>query len=102
MYICMYNKYKYSHIKISISIYIYIYVYKYIHICIYIYIYTYTYTYMYMYIYLGASLVAQGRRQWHPTPVLLPGKSRGRRSLIGCSPWGLKESDMTERLPLHF
>ena len=28
------------------------------------------------------------RRQWHPTPVLLPGKSRGRRSLEGCSPWG--------------
>ena len=28
------------------------------------------------------------RRQWHPTPVLLPGKSRGRRSLMGCSPWG--------------
>ena len=29
------------------------------------------------------------RRQWHPTPVLLPGKSHGRRSLEGCSPWGL-------------
>ena len=28
------------------------------------------------------------RRQWHPTPVLLPGKSQGRRSLVGCSPWG--------------
>ena len=28
------------------------------------------------------------RRQWHPTPVLLPGKSHGRRSLMGCSPWG--------------
>ena len=28
-------------------------------------------------------------RQWHPTPVLLPGKSHGRRSLVGCSPWGL-------------
>ena len=28
------------------------------------------------------------RRQWHPTPVLLPGKSCGRRSLEGCSPWG--------------
>ena len=33
------------------------------------------------------------RRQWHPTPVLLPGKSHGRRSLVGCSPWGLEESD---------
>ena len=35
---------------------------------------------------------------WHPTPVLLPGKSRGRRSLVGCSPWGREESDTTERL----
>ena len=42
------------------------------------------------------------RRQWHPTPVLLPGKSHGRRSLVGCSPWGLEESDMTERLHFHF
>ena len=37
----------------------------------------------------------RGRRQWHPTPVLLPGKSRGLRSLVGCSPWGHKESDTT-------
>ena len=36
------------------------------------------------------------RRQWHPTPVLLPGKYHGRRSLVGCSPWGLKGLDMTE------
>ena len=42
------------------------------------------------------------RRQWHPTPVLLPGKSQGRRSLVGCSPWGHKESDTTERLHFHF
>ena len=28
------------------------------------------------------------RRQWHPTPVLLPGKSHGRKGLVGCSPWG--------------
>ena len=28
------------------------------------------------------------RRQWHPTPVLSPGKPHGRRSLVGCSPWG--------------
>ena len=42
------------------------------------------------------------RRQWQPTPVLLPGKSHGRRSLVGCSPWGLKESDTTERLYFHF
>ena len=32
----------------------------------------------------------RGRRQWHPTPVLLPGKSHGRRSLVGCNPWGHK------------
>ena len=40
--------------------------------------------------------------QWHPTPVLLPGKSHGRRSLVGCSPWGRQESDTTERIPFHF
>ena len=42
------------------------------------------------------------RRQWHPTPVLLPGKFHGRRSLGGCSPWGREESDVTERLHFHF
>ena len=42
------------------------------------------------------------RRQWHPTPVLLPGESHGWRSLVGCSPWGRKESDMTEQLHFHF
>ena len=41
------------------------------------------------------------RRQWHPTPVLLPGKSHGRRSLVGCCPWGREESDTTERLHFH-
>ena len=34
--------------------------------------------------------------EWQPTPVPLPGKSHERRSLVGYSPWGLKESDMTE------
>ena len=42
------------------------------------------------------------RRQWHPTPVLSPGKSHVRRSLVGYSPWGHKESDTTERLHFHF
>ena len=42
------------------------------------------------------------RRQWHPIPVLLPGKSCGRRSLVGSSPWGPKESDTTEWLHFHF
>ena len=44
----------------------------------------------------------QQRRQWHPTPVLLPGKSHGRRSLEGCSPWGRWGSDTTEQLHFHF
>ena len=42
------------------------------------------------------------RRQWHPTPVLLPGRSHGRRSLVGCSPWGHDELDTTERIHFHF
>ena len=41
------------------------------------------------------------RRQWHPTPVLLPGKSHGRRSLVGYSPWGCSELDTTEWLHFH-
>ena len=40
------------------------------------------------------------RRKWQPTPVLLPGKFHGQRSLVGYSPWGCKELDTTERL--HF
>ena len=39
---------------------------------------------------------------WHLIPVLLPGKSHGWRSLVGCSPWGSEESDTTERLHIHF
>ena len=42
------------------------------------------------------------RRQWNPTLVLLPGKSHGRRRLVGCSPWGREESDTTEWLHFHF
>ena len=37
-----------------------------------------------------------------PTPVLLPGNSHGWRKLVGCSPWGRRESDTTERLYFHF
>ena len=37
-----------------------------------------------------------------PTPVLLPGKPHGRRSLVGCSPWDREESDTTERLHFQF
>ena len=42
------------------------------------------------------------RRRWHPTPVLLPGKSHGRWSLVDYSPWGRQELDTTERLHFHF
>ena len=42
------------------------------------------------------------RRQWQPTPVLLPGKSPERRSLVGCSRWGHEELDTTERLYFRF
>ena len=42
------------------------------------------------------------RRKWQSTPVLLPGKSHGQRSLVGYSPWGRKESDTTERLHFPF
>jgi len=51
---------------------------------------------------IKSSLEGTRRRQWHPTPVLLPGKSHGQRSLEGCSPWGRKESDTTEWLHFHF
>ena len=42
------------------------------------------------------------RSQWHPTSVLFPGKSHGRRSLVGCSPCGREDSDTTERLHFRF
>ena len=68
------------------------------------------------FIFLGSKITADGdcsheikrhlllgwRRQWHPTPVLLPGKSHGWRSLVGCRPRGHEESNTTERLHFHF
>ena len=42
------------------------------------------------------------RRKWQSTPVFLPGKSHGQRSLVCYSPWGHKELDMTEQLHFHF
>ena len=66
-------------LNMSIHIFIWVTVFIFLHICIYL----------------------KWRRQWHPTPVLLPGKSHGRRSLVGCNPWGLKESDTPERLHFH-
>ena len=51
---------------------------------------------------LVPSAVFRRKRQWQPTPGLLPGKSHGWRSLVGCSPWGCKESDSTEWRHFHF
>ena len=51
---------------------------------------------------LASAVPFSWRRQWHPTPVLLPGKSHGRRSLVGYSPWGRQESDTTKWLHFHF
>ena len=44
------------------------------------------------------STVRDWKRKWQPTPVFLPGESLGQRSLAGYSPWGCKESYMTEQL----
>ena len=57
--------------------------------------------------FLGKSIYCTRECEWQLTPVLLPGKPHGRRSLVGCSPWGLEESDTTEldtteRLDFHF
>ena len=51
---------------------------------------------------VGCPSFIMRRRTWHPTPVLLPGKSHGRRGLIGYSPQGHEKSDMTEWLHFHF
>ena len=52
---------------------------------------------MYVCVYVSPNTI-KWRGQWHPTPVLLPGKLHGQRRLVGCSPWGREESDPTERL----
>ena len=60
---------------------------------------------VYQIIYLSSFICtspSNGRRQWHPTLVLSPGKSHGWRSLVGCSPWGREESDTTERFHFQF
>ena len=49
---------------------------------------------------LAAAAARYWRRQWQPTPVLLPGKSHGRRSLVGCSPCGRRQSGTTEQISL--
>ena len=43
-----------------------------------------------------------GEREWLPAPIFLPGELHGQRSLVGYSPWGCKESDITEQLTLHY
>ena len=47
------------------------------------------------------SISGSGRRKWQPTPVFLPGKSHGPRSLVGYSPWGRKELDTMEHTHTH-
>ena len=51
---------------------------------------------------IGFGLGKGWRRKWQPTPVFLPGKSHGQRTLVGWSPWGCKGSGMTEQLTLSF
>ena len=63
---------------------------------------THTHTHTHTHHFLNTPEKNWQRRQWHPTPVLLPGKSHGQRSLVGCSPWGRWGSDTTERLHFHF
>ena len=55
-----------------------------------------------MQLFLWRAFMFTMRRQWHPTPVLLPGKSHGWRSLVGCSSWGRWESHTTKWLHFHF
>ena len=51
---------------------------------------------------MTTNLISVNKHEFQPTPVLLPGKPHGRRSLVGYSPWGRKELDMTELLHFHF
>ena len=50
---------------------------------------------------MSVSIMCHRRRQWQPTPVLLPGQAHGQRSPVGCSPWSHAESDTTEQLHFH-
>ena len=52
--------------------------------------------------YLGGLRLFLQRRQCHPTPIFLPGKSHRWRNLVGYSPWGREESDTTEQLHFPF
>ena len=59
---------------------------------------------MLLFLFIGLDIVSSRiqKRQWHPTPVLLPGKSQGQWSLMGCHPCGCTESDTTEQFHFHF
>ena len=57
-------------------------------------------TIVYVSVVFEQAYTTMGRRQWQPTPVLMPGKFLQRRSLVGCGPWGHEQSDTTEQL--HF
>ena len=52
--------------------------------------------------FLAPNVLNNPSPKWYPSPVLLPGKSHGWRSLVGCSPWGRWGSDTTERLHFRF
>ena len=58
-------------------------------------------TIVYVSVVFEQAYTTMGRRQWQPTPVLMPGKSLRRRSLVGCGPWGHEQSDTTEQLHFH-
>ena len=52
---------------------------------------------------ISAPYLIHRRRQWQPTPVLLPGKSHGQRSLVGCSPWGRNRTRLSDfTFTFHF
>ena len=89
-----------------VAIYIYIYIYVCMYVCMYVFIHKICKNILknpkpYLSLFEATSHSLR-RRQWHPTPVFLHGKSHGRRSLVGCSPWGLEESDTTEWLHFDF
>ena len=79
MYVCLY---------LGIGMYVCMYVYIYTYIYIYLSWYSVSYIYTYTHIHIYTCMYICWRRQWHPTPVLLPGKSHGWRNLVGGSPWG--------------
>ena len=55
-----------------------------------------------IYLFLHITGYIPWRRKWQPTPVSSPGKAHGQKSLVGCSPWGRKESGTTGRLTLTY